>query len=173
MTNIFGKALSLQLEEQEWQEFQEDLRRREEEARNYPVPEYLISAGHLEHVNIAITGGSGTGKSHLHNTVRAVKRSDPTWAPVGVTETTMEPTMYAFPGLPARFWDLPGAGTPKFPIEGYTQTMGLRHFDAVLVVCAERFTEVDLHLMKARHLGTFDKSPWYSEDIGIAGLFGI
>ncbi|CAJ1401552.1 unnamed protein product [Effrenium voratum] len=142
------KVQELERKEEERKAFEEDLRRREEEAQNYPAPAFLIASNYLEYINIAITGGSGTGKSHLHNTLRRVKRQDASWAPVGVIETTKAPTMYNFPGLPARFWDLPGAGTPTFPLESYTKTVGLRHFDVVLVVCAERFTEIDVRIMK-------------------------
>eukprot|EP00439_Symbiodinium_sp_Y106_P028477 s942_g3.t1 len=139
----------LDKKEKQWKEFEVELDRQEAEARNYPVPEFLMASGHTGKVNIAITGASGTGKSHLNNVVREVKRSDPTWAPVGVVETTQEPTMYQFPGQPlARVWDLPGAGTPKWPLADYIRRVGLRHFDAVLVVCAERFTEADLKLMQ-------------------------
>eukprot|EP00747_Dinoflagellata_sp_TGD_P225363 gnl/TRDRNA2_/TRDRNA2_98918_c0_seq1.p1 gnl/TRDRNA2_/TRDRNA2_98918_c0~~gnl/TRDRNA2_/TRDRNA2_98918_c0_seq1.p1 ORF type:complete len:171 (+),score=23.20 gnl/TRDRNA2_/TRDRNA2_98918_c0_seq1:42-515(+) len=70
------------------------------------------------------------------------------WAPVGVDETTMEPTRYMFPGEPcAIFWDLPGAGTSKWPLDTYSRRVGLRHFDVVLIVCANRFTKVDIVLM--------------------------
>ena len=145
----------LDKKEKQWKEFEVELDRQEAEARNYPVPEFLMASGHTGKVNIAITGASGTGKSHLNNVVREVKRSDPTWAPVGVVETTQEPTMYQFPGQPlARVWDLPGAGTPKWPLADYIRRVGLRHFDAVLVVCAERFTEADLKLMQDHSVST-------------------
>ncbi|CAE7377694.1 Irgc [Symbiodinium necroappetens] len=139
----------LDKKEKQWKEFEAELDRQEAEARNYPVPEFLKASGHTDKVNIAITGAAGTGKSHLNNRLREVKRDDPTWAPVGVVETTQEPTMYEFPGQSlARVWDLPGAGTPKWPLTDYIRRVGLRHFDAVLVVCAERFTEADLKLME-------------------------
>jgi len=76
------------------------------------------------------------------------------WAPVGVKETTMEPTMYAFRNVPkVRLWDLPGAGTEAFPSATYIQTMGLRYFDKVVIATAGRFTstEVALRAELAQH----------------------
>lgn len=70
-----------------------ELRQQEEEARNYPVPRFLQVSNHLNKVNIAVTGASGTGKSHLNNVIRMVKRNDSAWAPVGVIETTQEPDL--------------------------------------------------------------------------------
>jgi len=45
-------------------------------------------------------------------------------------------------------WDLPGTGTPKFPQKTYIQLMGIRHFDLVVLLTAERFTEAEALLMK-------------------------
>jgi len=47
-----------------------------------------------------------------------------------------------------RLWDLPGAGTPKFPLNNYLRVMGIKYFDLVIVIAAGRFTETDLTLMK-------------------------
>eukprot|EP00438_Fugacium_kawagutii_P002111 Skav218461 [mRNA] locus=scaffold538:604979:606213:+ [translate_table: standard] len=121
----------------EFEKQEQEIKRKEEEARNYPVPEFLLKSNHLNTVNIAITGDSGTGKSHLNNVIR------------------MEPTMYQFPNRYfQRIWDLPGAGTPKWPMADYIKKVGLRHFDAVLLVCAERFTEADLFLMKIQSVSS-------------------
>ena len=46
-----------------------------------------------------------------------------------------------------RLWDLPGAGTPKFPLESYMRSMGIKYFDEVVIASAARFTETDLELM--------------------------
>lgn len=43
-------------------------------------------------------------------------------------------------------WDLPGAGTPGCPQDGYAARMGLAHFDLVVIVTASRFTETELLL---------------------------
>jgi len=96
-------------------------------------------------INVAIVGNSGVGKSLLINCLRKLQRTSPGWAPVGVNETTMEPTMYCYSGAPeVRLWDLPGAGTVNFPSDTYVKEMGLRFFDRVLIVTAGRFTEMEL-----------------------------
>jgi len=45
-------------------------------------------------------------------------------------------------------WDLPGAGTELFPAETYVQHMGIRWFDACIVVGDTRVREEDVTLMK-------------------------
>lgn len=127
----------------------EEKRRKEieEEAGNYPQPEWLKNCeGSL---NVAVTGNSGVGKSLLINKLRKLSPGECSWAPTGVKETTMEPTMYIFPGRERfRLWDLPGADTANFPRETYIRNMGLRYFDSVLIVTATRFTMMELGLMK-------------------------
>jgi len=121
--------------------------REEEERKNYPHPVWLEK--YEGTMNVAITGNSGAGKSLLINRIRRVKPGSYLWAPVGVIETTMAPTMYTFPGRDQfRLWDLPGADTQNFPRETYISKMGLRYFDAVLIVSAGRFTETELELRK-------------------------
>eukprot|EP00930_Biecheleria_cincta_P085323 TRINITY_DN74716_c0_g1_i1.p1 TRINITY_DN74716_c0_g1~~TRINITY_DN74716_c0_g1_i1.p1 ORF type:complete len:499 (+),score=69.91 TRINITY_DN74716_c0_g1_i1:141-1637(+) len=44
-------------------------------------------------------------------------------------------------------WDLPGVGTEKFPQSSYLKSMGIRHFDLVVLITATRFTEAELMLM--------------------------
>eukprot|EP00931_Biecheleriopsis_adriatica_P074018 TRINITY_DN48204_c0_g1_i1.p1 TRINITY_DN48204_c0_g1~~TRINITY_DN48204_c0_g1_i1.p1 ORF type:complete len:474 (-),score=104.89 TRINITY_DN48204_c0_g1_i1:82-1503(-) len=115
---------------------------REEARRNYPQPDWLDNVDGC--INIAVVGNSGVGKSLLINRLRRLRPQAQGWAPVGVNETTMRPTMYPFPNQPGvRLWDLPGAGTVSVPAETYLQDMGLRYFDQVLVVTAGRFTEME------------------------------
>jgi GTPase Era involved in 16S rRNA processing len=45
------------------------------------------------------------------------------------------------------FWDLPGAGTPDHPAAGYFDSKCLFAFDALIVVCDDRFGEVDLQIV--------------------------
>jgi len=45
-------------------------------------------------------------------------------------------------------WDLPGAGSKDFPQKWYLQMMGIRHFDMVILVTADRFTEAELMLLQ-------------------------
>lgn len=119
--------------------------REEVPASDYALPPWLEQ---LEGTaNVGVVGDSGVGKSLLINKLRHVEPGSEYWAPVGVSETTTEPTMYPFPNENrVRFWDLPGAGTTAVPREGYIARMGLRHFDAVLVVSACRFTETEVAL---------------------------
>lgn len=150
------QAAEIQRREQELREREEaaareveEQRRREEEARNYPLQPYQEAANWQGSINVGLVGNSGVGKSLLNNKIRNVGRQDPSWSPVGVSETTLEPKMYPFPGEPrVRIWDLPGGGTEKFPRETYIRTVGLRYFDAVLVVSAGRFTETEMLLLQ-------------------------
>lgn len=120
---------------------------KEEAHRNYPRPAWLSS--YEGTINVAITGNSGVGKSLLINRIRRLKPGAGQWAPVGVKETTMEPTMYTFPGRQNfRIWDLPGADTESFPRESYIRNMGLRYFDSVLIVTAGRFTQTEIEIRK-------------------------
>mmetsp|Transcript_117129 Transcript_117129/g.213144 ORF Transcript_117129/g.213144 Transcript_117129/m.213144 type:complete len:293 (-) Transcript_117129:416-1294(-) len=123
-----------------------EAKEKEEQARKQ-IPAFLN--GHLHKVNAAVIGNTGAGKSLFVNVVRGVGRKDAAWAPVGVTETTMEPTPYQFPGeAQALLWDIPGTGTAAFPREKYIRTFGLRHFDIVIIISAGRFTETELLLLE-------------------------
>mmetsp|Transcript_92980 Transcript_92980/g.277538 ORF Transcript_92980/g.277538 Transcript_92980/m.277538 type:complete len:280 (+) Transcript_92980:113-952(+) len=118
----------------------------------YPVPEALQRANYGRTVNVAVTGTSGVGKSLFVNNVRGIRHGDCSWAPVGVSETTAEPTPYLFPGEPrVRIWDMEGASTTCTSdnmAEGYIRKVGLRYFDVVLVLSARRFTEVECEIVK-------------------------
>jgi len=115
----------------------------------YPLPQWLIDAGYKSTGNVAITGNSGTGKSSLNNALRGLKPRQEGAAAVGVKETTIFPEGYDFEpaGPEMKLWDLPGAGTPKFPLDSYMRTMGIKYFDEVVIASAARFTETDLELM--------------------------
>lgn len=185
---------------------------------SYPVPDFLSGDYGKGSINMAVTGGSGVGKSSFINALRRVKASDPSAAKTGVLETTMVPTRFAFPtekGFLSRLkenvkrilkpeedpiqagdilllngrqvrvvkksktgmrltveviesghtvkvdrskvtgklsdcmiWDLPGTGTPSFPQKTYIRSMGIRHFDVVLLLTATRFTEAEMMLMQ-------------------------
>mmetsp|Transcript_15109 Transcript_15109/g.27708 ORF Transcript_15109/g.27708 Transcript_15109/m.27708 type:complete len:463 (+) Transcript_15109:73-1461(+) len=123
----------------------EEQRKKEEAKRNYPQPEWLTNVDGT--MNVGVTGNAGVGKSLLINTIRRIRPGATGWAPVGVNETTLRPTMYVFDKeRRVRLWDLPGAGTALFPLESYIQDMGLRYFDCVLIVSAGRFTSTELRL---------------------------
>jgi len=116
-----------------------------EARQDCPPPTWLEKAEGT--VNVAVVGSPGAGKSLLVNRLRGMRRRAQGWAEVGVRETTKQAAMYALPSDGhARLWDLPGAGAEGFPEEKYSQVMGLRHFDSVLIVTAGRFTSVELQL---------------------------
>ncbi|XP_031417501.1 interferon-inducible GTPase 5-like [Clupea harengus] len=104
----------------------------------------------LDHVtlNIAVTGETGNGKSSFVNAIRGVHDADTKRAaPTGVTETTMEPTMYPHPTMPnVRIWDLPGIGSSNFKAKTYMKDVKYKTYDLFIIVNASRFTEYDIML---------------------------
>eukprot|EP00928_Gymnodinium_smaydae_P025440 TRINITY_DN20258_c0_g2_i1.p1 TRINITY_DN20258_c0_g2~~TRINITY_DN20258_c0_g2_i1.p1 ORF type:complete len:489 (+),score=112.17 TRINITY_DN20258_c0_g2_i1:76-1467(+) len=167
--NVTNLQRKLEAEKKGYDQGQKDLQRREEELQalesrlarereqqrlreeartNYPQPAWLENVEGT--VNVAVVGNSGVGKSLLINKLRRVSGPHAeNWAPVGVRETTFVPTMYTFAGeARVRLWDLPGAGTERFPQATYIQEMGLRYFDSVLIVTAGRFTSTETELSK-------------------------
>mmetsp|Transcript_7355 Transcript_7355/g.16069 ORF Transcript_7355/g.16069 Transcript_7355/m.16069 type:complete len:460 (-) Transcript_7355:36-1415(-) len=145
--DLVRREADLKAREEALEAEREQHRLRQEAVKNYPQPSWLLQVEGT--INIGVTGNAGVGKSLLINKLRRIRPGAIGWAPVGVKETTMTPTMYEFPGeTRARLWDLPGAGTPSFPRENYIQKMGLRYFDKVIIVAAGRFTETELELTK-------------------------
>ena len=104
-----------------------------------------------------VTGSSGCGKSSFINRVRGLTPEDefvldesgkevpnPEYAAVGVTETTMAPHEYPFPGNDKiTIWDLPGANTVNFPTSRYSEEMKFADYDAFIILTKDRFTETD------------------------------
>lgn len=123
---------------------------------SFPLPDFLKSAGYKNTINIAVFGSTGCGKSSLVNALRGRKASDPDAAPVGVEETTAAPVAYnlAEPehgkgdqkdsARQVRIWDMPGAGTTRFPSAECVKTMGLRYFDVVILVVSGKISETDI-----------------------------
>jgi len=113
----------------------------------YPKPSFLKEKGDGK-INVALAGKSGKGKSTLINTIRGLKPNDPNAAKVGAVETTTDPAPYSFPGSEEiLLWDLPGSETPNYPLDTYVSRLGLRYFDAVIIVSAGPLHEGDLRLM--------------------------
>ncbi|CAD7944806.1 unnamed protein product [Amoebophrya sp. A120] len=152
--------------EQETRRLRKLMAKKEEEERKkqeylrmlqeYPIPEWLTP--YSQKLNIAIVGPSGAGKSSLNNRFRGLRKRKLAeerglpWCATGSTETTMFATPYPVlaPGgsegayeSGILLWDLPGVGTPRFPKETYFRDVGLRHFQCVLLVSSQRFTEND------------------------------
>ncbi len=100
-------------------------------------------------LNIGVTGQSGCGKSTFINTMRGLTAEDEGAAAVGVVETTTECRPYPHPGNKSFvLWDLPGAGTPKFPRSTYLDQVKFDKYDFFLIMSRSRFTEDDLWLGK-------------------------
>ncbi|KAM9114311.1 interferon-inducible GTPase 5-like isoform 2-T3 [Pangshura tecta] len=91
-------------------------------------------------LNIAITGETGAGKSSFINALRGLAAEDDGAAPTGVTETTMEPTVYPYPNHPnVRLWDLPGIGAPDFQPTTYLRQVNFKRYDFFMIIASERF----------------------------------
>ncbi|XP_039537223.1 interferon-inducible GTPase 5-like [Pimephales promelas] len=100
-------------------------------------------------LNVAVTGNTGSGKSSFVNALRGIKDDDDGAAPTGVTETTMEATMYTHPTMPnVKIWDLPGIGTPNFKAEKYLKDVNFKNYDFFIILNSQRFTQNDIMLAK-------------------------
>ena len=98
-------------------------------------------------VSIAVTGGSGVGKSTFINAFRNMKDDDPGAANTGVKETTTEVTSYEDPTNPnIKLFYLPLVGTKMFPKDEYFKKIKINRFDIFLLITANRFTENDAWL---------------------------
>ncbi|KAL1276961.1 hypothetical protein QQF64_023634 [Cirrhinus molitorella] len=100
-------------------------------------------------LNVAVTGKTGSGKSSFVNALRGLNDEDDGAAPTGVTETTMEHTMYEHPEMPnVKIWDLPGIGTPNFKAKKYLKDVKFNTYDFFIILNSERFMEHDIMLAK-------------------------
>ncbi|KAL0147010.1 hypothetical protein M9458_057534 [Cirrhinus mrigala] len=100
-------------------------------------------------LNVAVTGVTGSGKSSFVNALRGLKDDDVGAAPTGVTETTVEPTMYEHPEMPnVKIWDLPGIGSPNFKAKKYLKDVKFNNYDFFIILTSVRFMENDIMLAK-------------------------
>ncbi|XP_074837590.1 interferon-inducible GTPase 5-like [Carettochelys insculpta] len=91
-------------------------------------------------LNIAVTGETGAGKSSFINALRGLMAEDDGAAPTGVTETTMQPTVYPYPQHPnVKLWELPSIGGPNFQARTYLRQVNFKHYDFFVIVASERF----------------------------------
>nr|XP_034974976.1 interferon-inducible GTPase 5-like [Zootoca vivipara]XP_034974977.1 interferon-inducible GTPase 5-like [Zootoca vivipara] len=115
----------------------------------YEVKEEMEEMENTE-LDIAITGETGSGKSSLINALRGKKAEDDGAAPVGVTETTLNPKVYTHSKDPkVKFWDLPGIGSPDFSPESYLKMVDFPSYDFFIIVGSERFRSNHTDLAQA------------------------
>ncbi|XP_044860143.1 verrucotoxin subunit beta-like [Mauremys mutica] len=92
-------------------------------------------------LHVAITGEAGSGKSSFLNAFRGLNDDDEGAAETGMRETGREPTPYQHPKHPnVTIWDLPGCGTPRFPIDTYTKSVNFNRYDLFIIMFSTRFT---------------------------------
>ncbi|XP_043943340.1 T-cell-specific guanine nucleotide triphosphate-binding protein 2-like [Protopterus annectens] len=108
-----------------------------------------LDAAEPNTLNIALVGGTGTGKSSLVNMLRGLSDDEEHAAPTGNIEITMVPTRYPHPSIPNVFlWDLPGTGSPTFHAKNYVKEMHFKSYDIFIIVSCCRFSENDAELVK-------------------------
>ena len=100
-------------------------------------------------VKIAIIGQSGAGKSTFINKFRGLTPKDKNkkdsegndlYAKVGLTETTVDIKRYEFAeNKLIKLYDLPGAGTERFPIGTYPSLVKMEKYDAFILLTKDRF----------------------------------
>ncbi|XP_043849860.1 interferon-inducible GTPase 5-like [Dromiciops gliroides] len=93
----------------------------------------------LENVrlDIAITGGAGSGKSTFVNALRGLGDEDQGSAKTGTVQPTLDPTPYPHPKYPnVIIWDLP----PLLSTDKYLEKVLPSRYDFFIIIASERFT---------------------------------
>ncbi|KAG4282310.1 hypothetical protein FPRO06_08983 [Fusarium proliferatum] len=100
---------------------------------------------------VAICGTAGAGKSSVINALRGIRNSDQGAARAGTSETTINRWIYEAEASFDRLLlvDFPGAGTQRVPSSRYYYRHNLYCYDLVLIICGERFGEIELTLVRA------------------------
>ncbi|XP_064156576.1 interferon-inducible GTPase 5-like isoform X2 [Anguilla rostrata] len=134
------------IEEDEVREIREALENETLTSAVAKIQDYFEQLDRVE-LNIAITGESGSGKSTFANAFRGLGDEQEGSAKTGVTETTMEPTVYPHPKYPqVKVWDLPGIGTPNFKADEYLQKVQFQRYDFFIIIASERFKVSNVQL---------------------------
>ena len=131
----------------------------------WPTKEELQTAQkRLQHtgdaLHFAVAGAAGSGKSSLINAFCGLRNKDPGAARTGIVETTSEIARYPdpTPENPFVWYNVPGAGTLAIPDWQYFNAQGLYIFDCIIVLFDNRFTTIDVVILK--HCARF-KIPTY------------
>ncbi|XP_065276623.1 interferon-inducible GTPase 5-like [Emys orbicularis] len=100
-------------------------------------------------LSIAVTGESGSGKSSLINAMRGLRAGDEGAAETGMVDTMTMPVAYQDPVLQGvTLWDLPGVGTPYFPLNTYCEELNLSQYDFFIIVGSQRFRSDHARLVR-------------------------
>lgn len=107
----------------------------------------------VEYFAFAVTGASGTGKSSLINIFLNLPDTHKDAARTGLVETTSTLGRYPDPSDQSPYkwnvwYDVPGAGTTDIPWPHYFIEESLFIFDLILVVFDNRFTQIDVDILR-------------------------